>query len=82
LGEKDLSNCLSACSEIMALHEDKVLILRFVESRMSALAPNLCALIGSRIAAQLIGIAGRKAIHSLLILWHRGWRIPLIQYFS
>ena len=32
--------------------------LRFLEGRMSVLAPNLCTLIGSRVAAQLVGLAG------------------------
>jgi U4/U6 small nuclear ribonucleoprotein PRP31 len=33
-------------------------ILAFVESQMSALAPNLSALVGTRPAAQLMGLAG------------------------
>lgn len=33
--------------------QDRGLILRFVESRMGALAPNLSAIVGSHIAAQV-----------------------------
>ena len=33
----------------------------WLESRMSAIAPNMCALIGARIAAQLMGQAGGLA---------------------
>lgn len=33
-------------------------MLRFVESRMSAIAPNVSALVGSRVAAELVGQAG------------------------
>lgn len=35
-----------------------VQILRYVESRMNVIAPNTCALVGSGIASQLLGLAG------------------------
>lgn len=33
-------------------------ILTFVERRMSQIAPNVCGLVGSKIASQLMGLAG------------------------
>jgi RNA processing factor Prp31 len=58
LTDKQLNECLSACVEVLQLHKDKSLILQFIESRIAKIAPNLCALIGSQLTAQLIGIAG------------------------
>ena len=33
-------------------------ILTFVERRMTQIAPNVCALVGSKISSQLMGLAG------------------------
>ena len=38
-------------------------ILQFVESRMSSIAPNLSLIVGSEIAAKLMGLAG--GLHAL-----------------
>lgn len=54
----ELSSCLGGCEEVLQLEEDKAVMLQFVESRMTRLAPNLSVLIGARIAAQLVGLAG------------------------
>ena len=43
---------------IVELEENKQEILRFVESKMERIAPNLSRLVGSRVAAQLIASAG------------------------
>ncbi|CEG40795.1 u4 u6 small nuclear ribonucleoprotein prp31-like [Plasmopara halstedii] len=56
-----LKVCMEACDELLSLENDKNMILRFVESRMKYLAPNLSQLVGTRIAAQLIGLAGGVA---------------------
>ena len=58
LSAEDLDLCLRGCGEIRALEDDKVRILRFVESRMNKIAPNMCAIIGTFLAAQLVGLAG------------------------
>jgi U4/U6 small nuclear ribonucleoprotein PRP31 len=58
LTQKDLTLCLKGCDEVLSLYHDKLFILQFVESRMSRIAPNLCALIGSRVCAQLVGLVG------------------------
>ena len=43
---------------MLALEEEKAKLLNFIESRMNKIAPNVCVIIGSRIAAQLIGLSG------------------------
>lgn len=53
-----LEICMEACKELFDLEKDKIMILEFVESRMRFLAPNVAQLVGTRIAAQLIGLAG------------------------
>jgi hypothetical protein len=46
------------------LHFPRLLqILQFVESRMSSIAPNLSLIVGSEIAARLMGLAG--GLHAL-----------------
>jgi U4/U6 small nuclear ribonucleoprotein PRP31 len=49
---------MGACDELFSLDQDKGMILRYVESRMQYLAPNCSRLVGTRLAAQLIGLAG------------------------
>ncbi|CAI5711956.1 unnamed protein product [Hyaloperonospora brassicae] len=61
LGPDELTICLEACDELLSLEKDKNMILRFVESRMKYLAPNVSQLVGTRIAAQLVGLAGGVA---------------------
>jgi U4/U6 small nuclear ribonucleoprotein PRP31 len=58
LTELELSECFKGCDETLRLDRDKMLVLAFVESMMHRIAPNLCAMVGSSIAAQLIGLAG------------------------
>ena len=54
----ELTECFKGCDEILKLDTDRKRILSFVESRMNRIAPNLCAIVGSSIAAQLVGLAG------------------------
>jgi U4/U6 small nuclear ribonucleoprotein PRP31 len=58
LSEQDLQDCFKGCHEILQLDQDKSLILQYVQSRMNRIAPNTCLLLGSRVTAQLIGLAG------------------------
>ncbi|CEO94964.1 unnamed protein product (mitochondrion) [Plasmodiophora brassicae] len=53
-----MDTCLRACDVIIQLHDDKNEMLSFIESQMGMFAPNLTALIGSRCASRIIGIAG------------------------
>jgi U4/U6 small nuclear ribonucleoprotein PRP31 len=58
LSPEDLAEAIAAADEMLALDAAKQRVLAFVESRMTALAPNTSALLGTRVAAQLVGIAG------------------------
>eukprot|EP01038_Epipyxis_sp_PR26KG_P017359 gene17359-23976_t len=58
LSEEELKECFRGCEEILRLDQDRSIVLEFVESRMNKIAPNLCALIGASLAAQLVGLAG------------------------
>ena len=58
LTENELNECFKGCDEVLRLDRDKNRVLSFIESMMSKIAPNLCAMVGSSIAAQLIGLAG------------------------
>lgn len=58
LTEEKLKECFKGCDEILSLNSDKMKILKYIESRISRIAPNMCALIGSRVSAQMIGLAG------------------------
>jgi U4/U6 small nuclear ribonucleoprotein PRP31 len=53
-----LADVLAACDEFIALEGVKATLLAFIESRMAAVAPNVSSLLGTRVAALLVGIAG------------------------
>mmetsp|Transcript_19087 Transcript_19087/g.32724 ORF Transcript_19087/g.32724 Transcript_19087/m.32724 type:complete len:498 (+) Transcript_19087:198-1691(+) len=63
LSADNLAKGLEACDMAMRLDDDKCAILQFVESRMSSIAPNLSLIVGSEIAARLMGLAG--GLHAL-----------------
>ncbi len=58
LSEENLQKTLEACDRALALDEAKKKVLEFVESRMGFIAPNLSAIVGSAVAAKLMGVAG------------------------
>ncbi|KAJ7300318.1 hypothetical protein O6H91_Y540500 [Diphasiastrum complanatum] len=58
LSEENLQKTIDACDRALALDEAKRKVLDFVESRMGFIAPNLSAIVGSAVAAKLMGIAG------------------------
>eukprot|EP00249_Psilotum_nudum_P017496 c26351_g1_i3 orf=582-2063(-) len=58
LSEENLQKTLDACDRALALDEAKKKVLEYVESRMGYIAPNLSAIVGSAVAAKLMGIAG------------------------
>jgi len=61
LSAEDLKRVSEACDEATELAKEDQTILTFVESRMNAVAPNVSAMVGTRIAAQLVGLAGGLA---------------------
>eukprot|EP01102_Stenamoeba_stenopodia_P001186 TRINITY_DN11033_c0_g1_i1.p1 TRINITY_DN11033_c0_g1~~TRINITY_DN11033_c0_g1_i1.p1 ORF type:complete len:539 (+),score=141.61 TRINITY_DN11033_c0_g1_i1:49-1617(+) len=58
LPNDELEKVFAACDEMLYLDDLKQKLLSYVESRMLFIAPNLSALVGSSIAAQLVGVAG------------------------
>jgi U4/U6 small nuclear ribonucleoprotein PRP31 len=58
LSEENLKKTIEACDRALALDEAKKKVLEFVESRMGYIAPNLSAIVGSTVAAKLMGVAG------------------------
>ena len=52
---------LEACDMVQYLEETRHKILSYVESRMTLLAPNLSALVGTRVATKMVGVAGGLA---------------------
>lgn len=58
LSEENLQKTLDACERALALDDAKKKVLEFVESRMGYIAPNLSAIVGSAVAAKLMGVAG------------------------
>ncbi|KAK6922162.1 Prp31 C-terminal, partial [Dillenia turbinata] len=58
LSEENLQKTIDACDRALALDLSKKKVLDFVESRMGYIAPNLSAIVGSAVAAKLMGTAG------------------------
>jgi U4/U6 small nuclear ribonucleoprotein PRP31 len=58
LDNKELDTVMQACEMMFDLHRAKGILTDYVQSRMSLFAPNLTALIGSEVAAQLVNTAG------------------------
>ncbi|KAK9087731.1 hypothetical protein Syun_030125 [Stephania yunnanensis] len=58
LPEENLQKTIDACNRALALDLSKKKVLDFVESRMGYIAPNLSTIVGSAVAAKLMGTAG------------------------
>ncbi|XP_010543992.1 PREDICTED: U4/U6 small nuclear ribonucleoprotein Prp31 [Tarenaya hassleriana] len=58
LPEDVLQKTIEACDRALELDSARKKVLDFVESRMGYIAPNLSAIVGSAVAAKLMGIAG------------------------
>ena len=56
--EEELAVVTEASSMLIQLEDDRTAILNFVADRLASIAPNLSAIVGTSIAAKLIGIAG------------------------
>ncbi|CAA7061613.1 unnamed protein product [Microthlaspi erraticum] len=53
-----LQKMLEACDQVLDLDSARTKVLEFVESKMGSVAPNLSAIVGSAVAAKLMGTAG------------------------
>lgn len=58
LPEENLKKTINACDRALDLDLAKKKVLDFVESRMGTIAPNLSAVVGTEVAAKLMGTAG------------------------
>jgi U4/U6 small nuclear ribonucleoprotein PRP31 len=61
LSPETLAKVMEACDVALGLDAAKSRILAFVQSRMSAVAPNLSALVGTQCAAKIMAAAGGLA---------------------
>lgn len=53
--QEEVDLVFEACDMMETLNEAKLHMLKYVESRMSLIAPNLSAMVGSTVAAKLMG---------------------------
>lgn len=58
LNQNDLNKLNSACDQIIKLNIDRRLILDYISTRMTLIAPNVCELVGSNVAAKIITAVG------------------------
>lgn len=58
LSDQEWEKVQEGCKVVYELARVTRLILEYVESRMSFIAPNLSALVGSNVATKLLGVAG------------------------
>jgi hypothetical protein len=58
LSDDKLALVMRACAAVLELEEFKKRLYEYIASRMNVLAPNLCMLVGSEIAARLMALAG------------------------
>lgn len=54
----DLERTVQACQEALQLADARASLLRYLESRMCLLAPNLAAVVGPALAARVVTLAG------------------------
>jgi U4/U6 small nuclear ribonucleoprotein PRP31 len=58
LSDKELQEVIKLCEEVISLDDDKQKMLNFLENKMTLIAPNVSAIVGTRVAAKLIAAAG------------------------
>ncbi|RYG65542.1 hypothetical protein EON64_11690, partial [archaeon] len=58
LSREKLQYVKAGCADILTLEDDRTLVLGYLEHAMLLIAPNLCALIGSHLTAQLLSVTG------------------------
>ena len=57
-GAVDQREVEKLCKEIVLLDKNKIDILLYLEAKMHKVAPNICEIIGPKIASKLISAAG------------------------
>ena len=56
MDQDEVDMVIEACDMMETSNETKIKILQYVESRMSLIAPNLSVIVGSTVAAKLMGM--------------------------
>ena len=49
--QEDMEKLQKLCEEIIVLNDKKMELLKYLESRMSLVAPNVCEIIGPKVAS-------------------------------
>ena len=58
ISESDMANINGACDQVIAISAYRTQLAEYLRNRMSAIAPNLTALVGELVGARLISHAG------------------------
>jgi U4/U6 small nuclear ribonucleoprotein PRP31 len=58
LTDLEQKEVMKLCEEVISLDHDKQKMLTFLETKMTLIAPNVSAIVGTRVAAKLIAAAG------------------------
>ncbi len=58
LTQENYETCIGKCDKILELENERIRLLGIIESKIQSVAPNVSALIGPGLAAQLVGFAG------------------------
>ena len=61
ISEEDLSNITNLCDQVLEISDYRDQLYEYLKNRMTAIAPNLTALVGELVGARLISHAGRKS---------------------
>lgn len=58
ISDEDIANICSLCVQVMTLSEYRMTLFEYLKNRMTAIAPNLTAMVGELVGARLISHAG------------------------
>ena len=61
ISEEDLSNITNLCDQVLEISDYRDQLYEYLKNRMTAIAPNLTALVGELVGARLISHAGKPA---------------------
>ena len=59
ISEEDLSNITNLCDQVLEISDYRDQLYEYLKNRMTAIAPNLTALVGELVGARLISHAGK-----------------------
>lgn len=80
LDEKEWIQVQEACEMMFGLDQVKKTILEYVESRISLLAPNISAIVGTTTATKILGIAG--GLQGLNRIPHSNIYVSLVSHLT